>query len=149
MDTTPLPPRFRTWLKSLLDEQVEFLLVGGYAVIAHGYVRYTGDIDLWFDIDPSTASKVYRIAEQLGDPLKVDAIQKLQTLHTVIRMGESPFRVDLMTSCDGCEWSEAWRRRVIVEIDGLPVPVISLEDLKAAKRAVGRHKDLDDLENLP
>jgi len=149
MDDNLLAPPFRAWLKLLIDEQVEFLLVGGFAVIAHGYLRYTGDIDFWISVDPSTASRVYRLAEHLGEPIKPEAIQMLQTEHAVIRFGESPYRIDIMTSCDGCDWPSAWARRVIVDIDGLPIPVISLQDLKAAKRAAGRHKDLDDLENLP
>jgi len=74
---------------------------------------------------------------------------RLQSERSVIRFGKSPYRVDVMTSCDGCNWADAWKRRVVTEIDGLEVPVISLEDLKAAKRAAGRHKDLDDLEHLP
>jgi len=149
MAETVLSPKFREWLKSLIDERVEFLLVGGFAVIAHGYLRYTGDIGFWISVDPSTASRVYRLAERLGEPIKPEAIQMLQTEHAVIRFGESPYRIDIMTSCDGCDWSSAWSRRVIIDIDGLPIPVISLQDLKAAKRAAGRHKDLDDLENLP
>ena len=73
---------------------------------------------------------------------------KLQSLKTVIHLGSPPDRIDIMTSCDGCHWAQAWRRREIFEIDGLPVPVISLGDLLAAKAAAGRYKDLEDLENL-
>lgn len=144
-----VPEEFRLWSKSFLDHDVDFLLVGGYAVGLHGYPRTTNDTGFWVDAEVPNAGRVMSAAESLGHPLPPDAIMRLSTHKSVYRLGDPPFRVDLMTSCDGCEWATAWARRVIIDIDGLPVPVIYLEALKAAKRAAGRHKDLDDLENLP
>lgn len=154
MDPNPserpaLPIEYRRWLRALLDEDVDFLLVGGLAVGIHGYPRVTRDIDVWVEPDPENARRVMSVAESLGDPLPPDAIVALQVERRVLHRGEAPFRVDLMTSCDGCVWDEAKARAVMFEIDGMRIPTLSLRDLRAAKAAAGRHKDLDDLENLP
>lgn len=149
MTTTRIAKPFRTLFKLLLDNNIKFLVVGGWAVITHGYVRYTKDLDLWMVLDPSEASRVYQVLEQAGFAPPIDATMTLQLSHAVLRLGSEPIRVDLMTACDGCEWKTAWARRHVVELDDMPIPVLSLKDLRAAKKAAGRHRDLDDLENLP
>lgn len=79
----------------------------------------------------------------------MDAIQKLQTERQVIRLGQPPLQVDLVTTLEGCDWDAARARAKLVPFGDTELPVIGLEDLKASKRAIGRHRDLDDLENLP
>ena len=149
MATTPMPSSYRAMLKSLSESGVEFLVVGGWAVICHGYVRSTKDLDIWFDGDMHEARKVVRVLEQLNYSVEIDTIMRLSIQRSVLRLDHEPTGIDLMTSCDGCQWAEAWKRRVLVDLDGLRVPILSLRDLHAAKRAAGRHRDLDDLENLP
>ncbi|MEM1107627.1 MAG: nucleotidyltransferase [Planctomycetota bacterium] len=149
MATTPLPQTYLTLLKSLRDADVDYLVVGGWAVICHGYVRATKDIDIWFEPDPHQASQVISVIESLGHRVEIDTIMRLSTERSVLRLGREPFGIDLMTSCDGCNWPSAWKRRVSFELNGTSVSVLSLADLRAAKRAAGRYRDLDDLENLP
>jgi len=85
----------------------------------------------------------------MHEPLPIDAIQKRQTERQVIRIGAPPLQVDLLTTLEGCEWEACQRNAQRVDIGGLVVPFVGLEDLKAAKRAAGRHRDWDDLEHLP
>ncbi|MEM6392746.1 MAG: DUF6036 family nucleotidyltransferase [Planctomycetota bacterium] len=144
-----MPSSFRDLLASLKDEQIEALLVGGYAVAIHGYPRPTEDLDLWVNPDPSEASRLVRLLERSGFEVQLDWIMKLQSEFAVIRIGDPPFRIDLMTSCDGCNWKDAWSRRLTIEDDGVTIHVLSLTDLRAAKLAAGRLKDLADLEELP
>ncbi|MCJ7542011.1 MAG: hypothetical protein MUO88_20365 [Desulfobacterales bacterium] len=67
----------------------------------------------------------------------------------VVRMGVPPVRIEVITGASGVDFAECYSRREVIEIDGIPVNFISLEDLKENKRASARHKDLDDLEHLP
>lgn len=67
----------------------------------------------------------------------------------IVRMGMPPIRIEVMTDISGVDFQTCYARRVIAELDGIPVNIIGLDDLRANKRAAGRHKDLDDLENLP
>jgi predicted nucleotidyltransferase len=143
-----LPHPFRTLLLSLIDEQAEFLIVGGYAVMAHGYLRTTFDLDIWVRPEPENAHAVMRAATAAGVDLPMDAVLRLQTEKQVVRLGKQPTQVDLVTSIDGCTWSETYARREVINFDGIDLPFIGLEDLRQAKRAVGRHRDLDDLEHL-
>lgn len=149
MTMTRIPQPFLKLLKRLLDEHIDFLVVGGWAVITHGYVRYTKDFDLWMVLDPSEAGRVYRVLEEVGFKPPIDAPMILQIQPSVLRLGSDPVRLDIMSACDGCDWPSAWNRRLLIDLDGLQVPILSLRDLRAAKRAAGRHRDLDDLENLP
>jgi hypothetical protein len=144
-----MPHNYRRMLESLDAANVDFLIVGGWAVISHGYVRTTKDLDIWIEAEMHESRKVIHVLNALGYPTEVDTIMRLSVEKSVLRLDHEPMGIDLMTSCDGCHWSTAWRRRQIVELDGITVPILSLRDLRAAKRAAGRYRDLDDLENLP
>ncbi len=127
--------------------QVEYLLVGGYAVGYHGYVRPTGDIDFWIAISPQNASRVTAVLHDFGFSAGISADMFLQP-HKVFRMGVQPIRIELLTTISGIDFDYAYSRRVRGMIDGIDVSLISLEDLKVNKNASGRHKDLADLEKL-
>jgi hypothetical protein len=145
-DTTSLNPIFRDLLKAFLDENVEFLVIGGYAVISHGYVRSTGDIDLWINATEANASRVWRALLKFHAPLAKVVESDFADPTLFYFIGQPPFRVDILGSIDGPEFQEAWERRKIVYFDEFPVPVLSLQDLIANKRAVGRPKDLVDIQ---
>ena len=144
-----LPPEFKRLLNAFHSKGVEYLLVGGYAVIFHGYVRTTGDMDLWIALDAGNAKKAESAIRSLGfNPpwLKPELLLKKGS---VLRIGTEPLRFDIINEIDGVTFSECFARRVQAEIDGVKVSVISLSDLKVNKKASGRNKDLADLDYLP
>jgi hypothetical protein len=149
MATSLLPPEFREFLESLNSNKVEYLLLGGYSVIYYGYVRSTGDIDFWIKVSRKNAARVSKALVDYGfDPTHV-APQLFLRKKKVFRTGNPPFRIDLLTDVSGLDFDECYAKRTVAEIDGIPVNVIGLKDLKKNKKASGRLKDLDDLENLP
>jgi predicted nucleotidyltransferase len=127
---------------------VDFLLIGGQAVIAHGYPRLTKDMDLW--VRPSLQNGV-RILEALtdfGTPLLSLAPERFADPETIVMLGREPFRIDLLTHIPGVEFEAAWQRRSSVTLDGVQVPLIGRDDLIANKKTVGRLQDLADVEAL-
>ncbi|MBI4663345.1 MAG: nucleotidyltransferase [Verrucomicrobia bacterium] len=136
-------------LNSLNSSGVEYLLVGGYAVIFHGYVRTTGDMDIWIAVNPDNAAKAEAAIRSLGFNLPWLKPELLLQRGSVLRIGQEPLRFDIINDIDGVTFAECFSRRVEAEIDGVKVNVISLSDLKANKKASGRHKDLADLDYLP
>ena len=149
MATVKLPHDFKEFLKLLNDNGVRYLLVGGYAVAYHGYPRATADMDIWIEVDPSNASKLVDALKEFGfnsPDLSVDLFLEKEK---VVRMGVPPIRIEILTSISGVTFEECFASRITDELDGIEVNLISLPHLKANKEASGRHKDLDDLENLP
>lgn len=125
------------------------MLIGGYAVNLQGYPRYTGDIDFWIANDSENAQRAFDVICQFGfdDPdLSPESFQKPNAL---IRMGRPPYRIEIHTAVSGIQFEECYPQRETKEIDGVTVDLIDLPNLIKNKRASGRHKDLDDIENLP
>lgn len=141
---------FRDFLQALNDQEVRYLLVGGYSVILHGYPRTTGDMDLWVE---RTAENYHRITAafgQFGMPV-FDMTQENFLAHPVwdvFTFGNPPVAIDIMTKLSGLEFSEAYLKSVIFEDDNVSIRTIHKNDLIDAKKASGRPKDLNDLENL-
>jgi len=133
----------------LNTHDVEYLLIGGYAIGYHGYPRATADMDIWVAAHPRNAGKVVAALKEFGfDVPDLSADLFLQP-HRIVRMGVPPIRIELLTTISGVEFDECFGERVVDEIDGVPVNLISLRHLKTNKQASGRHKDLADLEHLP
>ena len=140
---------FSEFLKLLNSKGVEYLIIGGYAVGVHGYVRATGDLDVWVRVTPSNASLTVDALRDFGfatPNLKEDLFLEKGT---VVRMGVPPMRLELLTSIAGVEFDDCYRERILVTMGDVTAPVISLPRLRQNKRAAGRAKDLADLENLP
>jgi hypothetical protein len=135
-------------LTAFLDENVEFLLVGGYAVIAHGHVRTTGDIDLWINPSFDNAKRVWRALLKFRAPLSKIVETDFADPNIFYFIGIPPFRIDILGSVEGLEFSKAWAQRIQVPFDGLAVPTLSKDDLIANKLAVGRPKDLQDVRSI-
>jgi len=149
MATILLPPDFKEFLQLLNKHQVDYLLIGGYAVGYHGYPRATGDMDIWVAINPENANKLVAVLAAFGfEATDISADLFLQS-NNVIRMGAPPLRLEILTTISGVEFADAYAQRITETIDGVAVNIISLDLLKANKRASGRLKDLSDLENLP
>jgi hypothetical protein len=141
---TPLPLEFQDLLKSLNDQGVAYLVVGGWAVIHYGYVRYTGDIDIWIAVSPGNTSQLAAALMQFChgrfDPETIN--QKRKTLE----FGMPPLRVHIMCDISGVKFEDCQKRQEMAEWNGIPVPVISLADLLENKRATRRMKDRADVE---
>lgn len=139
---------FKEFVVSLNDNQVRYLVIGGYAVSLHGYPRYTKDIDIWIEMSPENAKRMVKALEQFGfGSLDLQA-DDFQAPDQIIQLGYPPNRIDLITTPPGVEFEPCYVSRVEVEIDDVKVNFIDLEHLKQNKRASGRLQDLADLENL-
>lgn len=149
MDVPLLTDDFREFLRLLNVHSVDYLLVGGYAVGLHGYPRATIALDVWVRPVQDNAERVVAALRAFGFDLPEVTPALFLSPRALVRFGVPPFRIELMTSIDGVDYDACRARAVEFDIDGLTVPVISLDDLKTNTRAAGRHKDLADLDNLP
>ena len=149
MDKIELHPDFKDFLRLLNSHNVRYLLVGGYAVGYHGYPRATGDLDIWIEMSESNSKKVASAFRDFGMPVEVISESMFLKKNKVIRMGLPPVRLEVITSASGVDFNECYSDREVIEIGGVLINFISLQDLKKNKRAAGRHKDMDDLEHLP
>lgn len=135
-------------LSGLSDSGVEFLLVGAYAMAAHGHPRATGDLDIWVRANPENAVKVLVALSRFGAPLHDLTIEDLSTPGIIFQIGVEPSRIDILTEISGVIFSDAWERKISIEMNGCSMSVIGLEDLIKNKRAAGRAKDIADVETL-
>jgi hypothetical protein len=149
MATTLLPPDFKEFLQLLSLKQVDYLLIGGYAVGYHGYPRATADMDIWISVNPHNAERVVAVLQEFGLAVPELSAELFLEENRVVRMGVPPFRIEIITTISGVNFEECFAQRVIDTIDGVEVNLISLPHLKANKKASGRFRDLNDLENLP
>ncbi|OQX24848.1 MAG: hypothetical protein BWK80_18685 [Desulfobacteraceae bacterium IS3] len=144
-----LPPDFREFLSLLKIHGVEYLLIGGYAVGYYGYPRATHDMDIWIAVHPRNAERTVETLKEFGfDTPDLRAELFLQE-KSIVRMGLPPMRLEIITSISGVKFEECYPERMTDRIDGVEVSLISLRHLKINKKASGRHKDLNDLEQLP
>jgi predicted nucleotidyltransferase len=139
---------FSDLLRLFNDNQVRYLVIGGYALIQYTEPRYTRDLDLWISTDAENAQAVYRALRDFGAPLTGLSEADFAQEGYFYQMGAPPIRVDILMGIPGVVFEEAWPRRMEVDFDGLSVPFIGREDLVAAKRAAGRPQDLLDVELL-
>jgi len=139
---------YREMLSVFADHEVAFLMVGAYAMAAHGYPRATGDLDLWVEATRENAARVYAALVAFGTPGSHFDEEALATEGTILQIGVEPRRIDVITAIDGVEFADAWEHREEVELDGVVFPVLSLDDLITNKRATGRKKDALDAEWL-
>lgn len=143
-----LNPDYRDILSTFESERVEYLVIGAYAVAAHGHPRATGDIDLWVHPTPENAKRVLHALKQFGAPLSDVDEQDFQRPNVVLQIGVSPRRIDILTAAEGLTFEDAWQDRITVEIEGVTIPLVSKEHLILNKRTLGRPQDLADIENL-
>jgi len=149
MVMTHLPPDFKEFLKLLAAHNVEYLLIGGYAVGYYGYPRATADMDIWTAMNPANAERIVAALKEFGFDLPELSPELFLKEWQVVRMGVPPVRIEIATTISGVNFRECYAERVVVELDGVKVNLISLKHLKLNKKASGRHQDLADLEKLP
>lgn len=143
-----LPRDFKDFLKLLNSKKIEYLLIGGYAVGYYGYPRATADMDIWIAIGKENAKKVTAAIKIFG--MDIPDLKESLFLEPgkIIRMGNPPIRIEVLTKISGVDFKQCYARRKETLIDGIRVKIISFKDLLKNKKASGRHKDINDLENL-
>jgi hypothetical protein len=139
---------FKEFAQLLNAHGVEYLIVGGYALMAHGHPRTTGDIDFWVNPTFENSVRLLKVLNAFGMGSLGITQQDLSKPDVVIQMGYPPARIDLMTSIESVEFADAYANVLRVEIDHVPLAIISREHFLKNKRALGRHKDLADVEAL-
>ena len=139
---------YRDILLALNAEQVDFILIGAYALAAHGYPRATMDIDIWVMPSPENAEAVFRALKRFGSPLHGLKAEDLQHDDTVFQIGVAPRRIDLLTGATGLDFTAAAENAVARQVDGVDLKVLSIDDLIVNKLATGRPKDQIDAGEL-
>lgn len=135
-------------LRLFLEAGVEYVVIGGYAVIAHGYPRYTGDLDILIRPTLENGHRAVAALERFGRPAGEFAATDFTIVPYVLSFSQTS-DFDLLTATPGVEFEECYARRLVLQIEGVPVNFINLPALRKTKQATGRLKDLLDLENLP
>ncbi len=141
---------FRDFINALNKHEVEYLLVGGYAVILNGYRRTTGDMDVWVKVTPENHRKLINAYLSFGLPT-VDISEENFLDNNEIEVftyGIPPVSIDIMKVVKGCNFEEAYSLSNVYNEDGLLIRFIHINTLIQAKKASGRYKDLDDIEKL-
>lgn len=137
-------------IKELLDSGVSFLLIGGYAVIYHGYNRTTGDMDLWLEPTNENKEKVIKALEKSG--FESEDVNKLAemdfTKHLAFSVGEEPHKIDFINFINQVSFEKANNNKVEFDLEGLKIPVINVNELILSKISTGRKKDEADVEEL-
>ena len=136
---------FKEMLSYLKDEEVDFIIVGAYALAAHGFPRATGDIDIWVRNSFENAQKIMRALMRFGAPISHLSEEDFTAPDMIVQLGVEPCRIDLLTGIDGVGFDEAWRNKVSITIDDLEIDILSKEDLLRNKLATGRDKDQGDI----
>ena len=139
---------FKEFIQLLNDNQVKYLVIGGYAVAVHGHPRYTKDIDIWIEISEENAQKLVTALTQFGFESLGLTSEDFQTPNQVIQLGYPPNRIDLITNPDGIDFQTCYDSKIEVTLNDVPVKFINLDNLKKNKLASGRLQDLADLEKL-
>jgi hypothetical protein len=139
---------FKDLLRLLNQQQVRFLIVGGYAVMKYTEPFYTKDLDIWIEASSTNAERTYAALARFGAPLGDLSVEDLIEPETVFQIGMPPARIDILTSIENVEFQEAWERRVQMQWGDVPVSVVSLEHLIQNKEATGREMDKLQAERL-
>lgn len=140
---------FRDFLKALNKRDVEYILVGGMAVILHGYVRTTGDMDVWVNRTKENYQKIAKAFVDFGMPVfDMTEPNFLSDNYDVWSFGMSPVKIELMTAVKGLDFDEAFKIAQFYTEENISIRFLHLNSLIQSKKASGRYKDLDDIEQL-
>lgn len=143
-----LPKDFREFIQLLNENNVKYLIVGGYAVAFHGFPRSTGDIDLFIENSNENANLVKKSLDSFGFSELGISVDDLQTPDQIIQLGYPPLRIDLLTSIDGINFQDAWVNKSDVKLNKLLLHFIGRQELIKNKKASNRAKDKGDIEEL-
>jgi hypothetical protein len=143
-----LNPDYREMLSILFEEKVDFILVGAYAMAIHGFPRATGDIDIFVSPDAKNAQRLFKALAKFGAPLRGIQAADFSKENVIFQIGVAPRRIDIITTIDAVSFESAWKDKILVQIDGLKIPVLSLDKIITNKESTGRKKDALDAETL-
>lgn len=139
---------FEAFIELLNKNEVKYLVVGGYAFAIHAYPRFTNDIDFLILTSKSNVEKIILVLNEFGFSASNITAKDLMQKGKVIQLGNPPYRIDLLTSIDGIDFTKAWKRKVIGHYGNQTLYFISKEDFIKNKMVSGRKKDMDDLDDL-
>lgn len=139
---------FKEFIESLNKNDVQYLIIGGFAVAFHGHPRYTKDLDVWVSSANSNIRKLLKALDDFGFGSLELKPEDFSNPDDIIQLGYPPNRIDLITEIKGVDFESCYAQKVETQIDGIKVNFIDLENLKKNKKATGRHQDLADLEHL-
>jgi hypothetical protein len=132
-------------LTAFTEENVEYMVVGGWAIAFYGYIRGTGDFDIWIRASEENAQRTWQALLNFGAPLRGISVNDFHTLGTVYQMGLPPNRIDVINEIEGVEFDAAWPHRTWIELKGLKFPLIGKRELLENKKAMNRPKDQGDI----
>ena len=141
---------FRDFIKALNNHDVKYIVVGGMAVILHGHARVTGDMDIWVERTTENYGKLVKTFEEFGMPVFDMTLKKFLNVKEsdVFSFGRNPVGIDIMTAVKGLDFDKAYSLSTIFDDDGLLIRIVHINHLIQAKKASGRLKDLDDINQL-
>lgn len=141
-------PDFSALLALLNAHHVEYMIVGGHALAFHGAPRYTGDLDVYFKADAANAERMAIVIDEFGFGDLGLTAKDFLTTESVLQLGVPPVRLDFLNSLTGVSWNEAYTGRVNGTYGDIQVHYLGRDQLIKNKRAIGRQRDLADLEML-
>ncbi len=139
---------FKEFIKLLNENNVKYLIVGGYAVAFHGHPRYTEDLDIWIELSIDNAANLLKALNQFGFGSLGLSLEDFLAADQIIQLGYPPNRIDILTAAAGVDFETCYYSRVSTTIDETQVEFIDIENLKMNKLSIGRPQDLADTENL-
>jgi hypothetical protein len=140
---------YKEFIELFVKNKVEYLVVGGHAVIANGYSRLTSDLDLFYRLDIDNAKAILVSIQEFGLGSTGIKLEDLMEQGVINQLGVAPVRIDLVNEIDGVDFDTCFKNKVVLEVYGLAVNFLCFQDLIKNKKASGRNKDLNDIENLP
>ena len=143
-----LSPDFKEFIELLNAHNVQYLIVGGYALAFHGHPRYTKDIDVWIATNTENAERMLKVLTDFGFSSLALSQQDFLEKDNIIQLGLPPNRIDILTSVDGIEFENSIHQSSVLEVDGVNIHLIGIHNLIENKIASGRLQDLADVEKL-
>jgi predicted nucleotidyltransferase len=139
---------FKEFILLLNEQKVEYLVIGGYAVVFHGYPRFTGDIDFWINPTEENIDRVLAVLKKFGCGSLGVKREDLLNPDIVHQFGQQPLRIDILSYVEGASFAECYRRKKTKTVGGVKIHLLSREDLIRNKQLVGRPRDLEDVKQL-
>jgi len=139
---------FEDFVFLLNTYKVDYMVVGGYALAFHGKPRHTGDLDIWIDVSEDNARKMILVLSDFGMASLGMNERDFLIKGSITQIGYPPLRIDILNEIDGISFNEAYPNKLLIDVEGLPVNYIGLDDLIKNKQVSGRKKDISDIQQL-
>jgi len=139
---------FKEFIALLNENEVKYLVVGGYAVNAHGYPRYTKDIDFWLWLNEENIQKLISAIQDFGLGSLGLKVADFMNPNGVVQLGFPPNRIDILVHIEGATFQDCFARKSVIQLENISINFLSIEDLITAKKTTGRLQDMADVEQL-